>query len=121
MVKKQCIKSILLTFLSNARYIDYENPIEYLENQIAFFEKNPLFTYTDEVVSEPINQLLDCEIIANNIRDEFGYETPYRFDISLKKDDTTYNLPVINYGIKDGVCYIYSIQNKNQKVRTIMK
>ena len=122
--EEDSVKAILLTFLANARYQDYSNPIPYLERFLNFFEKSALSKYENLVISRPIPFLENSTICVNNRKDYFGYETPYRFDISLKVANTEYKLPIINYGISDGVCYIYSIQNKeknedNQIVRKI--
>lgn len=40
-----CIKNVLLTILSNARYIDYEKPIEYLYKVIGFLDDETLDNY----------------------------------------------------------------------------
>ncbi len=121
--EEDCVKTILLTFLANARYQDYTNPIPYLERYINFFKKSELSKYENSVISSPISFLENSIIYVTNRRDFFGYETPYRFDISLKVENSEYKLPIINYGISDGVCYIYAIQNKekNENSQTIKK
>ena len=112
--KYTCIKNVLLTILSNARYVDYEKPIEYLYKVIGFLEDETLDNYY--LMSNEIECLNNSKIILESNRDNFGYETTKIFNISLNKEDNKYNLPSINYAIKDNVCYIYSIQNKNQNI-----
>ena len=109
-----CIKNVLLTILSNARYVDYEKPIEYLYKVIAFLEDKTLDNYY--LISNEIECLNNSKIILESNKDDFGYETTKIFNISLNKEDNKYNLPSINYAIKDNVCYIYSIQNKNKNI-----
>lgn len=45
-------------------------------------------------------------------------ETPYCFKSYFEKDDSKYALPRISFGINNGVCYIYAIQNKDGKINT---
>ena len=45
-------------------------------------------------------------------------ETPYSFNSYFEKDDSKYALPRISFGINNGVCYIYAIQNKDSKMNT---
>lgn len=43
-------------------------------------------------------------------------ETPYCFKSKFVKDNYEYNLPRISFGIKDDICYIYAIQNKDKNI-----
>ena len=112
--KKNIIKNIILTIFSNARYIDYENPILYLNRYIEFFnDQNKLDNYITDIYL-----LEHSDIITKTKKEEYGYETPYYFETSLIKENQIYYLPNINYGISDDTCYIYSIQNKFQNQDT---
>lgn len=51
-------------------------------------------------------------------KQSFKQETPYCFNSYFAKEDLKYYLPRISFGIKDGVCYIYAIQNKSTKLNT---
>lgn len=108
------IKNVILTILSNARYEDYANPIQYLDRYIGFFNDKTLIQYHNTIISNPIETLENSIIVADNAKDIYGYETPYAFHVSIKNEDLEYNLPIINYGISDNTCYIYSIQNKKR-------
>ena len=112
--KEAIIKNIIQTILSNARYQDYENPIQYLEKYNNFFNDTTLTNYENTVIAESIPNLGNGSIVVNNEKDNYGYETPYSFNISIKNNDVEYNLPIINYGISGDTCYIYSIQNKKK-------
>ena len=112
--KRQVIKNIIITLLSNARYQDYENPIPFLERYSNFFDDNPLKKYDNTVVSDGLVSMQNGKIIVSNYKDVYIYETPYAFCISIQDEDCQYNLPIINYGISNGVCYVYSIQNKRR-------
>ena len=46
----------------------------------------------------------------------YRQETPYCFKSYFKKGDSKYALPRISFGISDGICYIYAIQNKDSKI-----
>lgn len=39
----------------------------------------------------------------------------------MKKEGSKYSLPRISYGISNGICYIYAIQNKDSKMNTDSK
>lgn len=106
------IKFVLITLFSNARYEDYENPVSFLEKYASFFNDSTLACYDNKVISKEIGLLDNSFIKVNNEKEFFGHETPYKFNISFIKDNKEYHLPTINYGISNGVCYIYSIQNK---------
>ncbi len=104
------IKNIILTILSNARYVDYENPVAYFRKVTCFFD-NPL----DVDSSTKEIEILDNSIIRySNSKEVFGYETPYCFKMNITNGEDSYNLPIINYGLDDNTCYIYSIQNKER-------
>ena len=112
--EENIIKNIILTILCNARYQDYENPVQYLKRYLDFFKDETLIKYNNTIIGKQINSLENGCIVANNEKDVYGYETPYAFHITIKNDDTEYNLPIINYGISGDTCYIYSIQNKKK-------
>lgn len=103
------IKCIIMTFFSNARYIDYEHPIEYINRYIDFFHNKVSDCFINNI------SLLDgSNIITNTKKDTFGYETPYYFETVVTNGDDRCYLPNISYGISGNTCYIYAIQNKNK-------
>lgn len=112
--EENIIKNVILTILSNARYKDYENPVQYLERYSKFFKDQTLKKYNNSVIGENIKSLGDVCIIASSTKEIYGFETPYAFCSSIRNHDMEYNLPVINYGISGDTCYIYSIQNKKR-------
>lgn len=64
------------------------------------------------------NELWDSNItISNNIQ-SLNQETPYVCEIKFNKEVdgqiVSFTLPRISYGINDGICYIYAVQNKNE-------
>ena len=117
--EESLIKNIILTIFSNARYIDYEKPIQYLNKYMKFFDDITLNNYDNKVITSEISSLENSTIVVNNIKDKYGYETPYAFDISIKNENTEYYLPTINYAICDDICYIYSVQNKKKNEENI--
>lgn len=112
--EENIIKNIILTVLTNARYQDYENPIPYLKRYLNFFKDETLTKYKNSIIGDEIENLENGYIVVNNTKDIYGYETPYAFHSTIRNNDTEYNLPIINYGISDDTCYIYSIQNKKK-------
>ena len=108
------IKNIILTIFSNARYVDYEQPIFYMNRYIDFFnDTNKLDNYI-----AGISLLVDSSIVTSTKKEEFGYETPYYFESALIKGNDKYYLPNISYGISNNKCYIYAIQNKHKNEDT---
>lgn len=118
--KEATIKAILLNFLSNARYEDFNDPISYIKRSIDFIKDKTLNNYKNKKISTEISNLNNSSIIANLKKDTFGYETPYRMDLSLILGEEKFHLPIINYGISNGICYIYSIQNKEPNEKTML-
>jgi len=104
--EEEIIKSIIIALFSNARYVDYENPIDFMNKYMDFFDEYTI----NNTISIPV--LGDSQIKTNTKKDIFGYETPYYYESYIEKDNNRYYLPNINYGISDNICYIYAIQNK---------
>lgn len=108
------IKNIILTILSNARYIDYEQPISYMNRYIDFFnDVNKLDNFIP-----CISLLFDSNILSSIEKEKYGYETPYCFETTIINGENKYYLPTINYGISNNKCYIYAIQNKQKNEDT---
>ena len=113
--KNNVVKSIILTIFSNARYVDYELPVSYMNRYIDFFyDTRVLDNYIDDIFL-----LLHSSIVTHTRKEEFGYETPYYFETFIINGSDKYYLPNINYGISNNKCYIYSIQNKHPHEDTI--
>ena len=88
---------------------DLEN---YIYKYINFMNDNILVNQTGEKNTELGNLKYSIE------KQSFQQETPYCFKSYFYKNDSRYALPRISFGIKDGVCYIYAIQNKDSKMNT---
>ncbi len=108
------IKDIVLTILSNARYVDYENPVVYMDRYINFFDN--YYSLNNEI--ENISLLENSNIITNTKKEKYGYETPYCFETIITNGSDKYYLPNINYGISNNTCYIYAVQNKHKNEDT---
>ena len=94
----------LVYLFSNLTFSDYENIEEYLKKNISFV-KNKIFS-DDEIIfleNRILMKVVPCYL-----------ETPYWFKIIISDGSNQYELPLISYGIYDGVCYIYAIQDKNK-------
>lgn len=114
-VEKNKIKLLISYLFVNATTEEFENPISLINKKISFLEDN-----TFEYLNEPMNiELFDCLQNSNlnikNVPQSVFMETPNKIEISLNKENTTYQLPSISYGITTTgdikECYIYSILN----------
>lgn len=125
---------LLNTYVNNAlkfyeleeNYYNIKLVLSYLFVNITMSEMTDLENY----VSKYINFINDI-----NLKDKSGektttlgnlkysiekqsiqQETPYSFKSYFEKDESKYALPRISFGICNGVCYIYAIQNKDSKI-----
>ena len=105
------IKTKIIYLFANATYSDLLNPINYLRKRINFILDKSLEgeTYYN------IETLFGCDIKTEIT--PYPHETPYCFKSYIVKDEK-YELPTISYGISDGICYIYAIQNYNKDIET---
>lgn len=105
------IKIFLTLLWSNATYEDFANPLLYIRKRIDFYQ-NKLFDFDSITYSDEINALDDSKIIINNSLQDIRQETPYVFKPIIEKEEYSYSLPHISYGISNGECYIYAIQKE---------
>ena len=105
------IKGYLIELFPNALYEDLSNPINFIKRTINFYQ-NPL-EFEELEYSNNIEDLCNSDIIVSNEKQDIRMETPYSFNCYIKRDEDIFYLPSISYGISDGVCYIYSVQNKH--------
>ena len=107
------IKCYLTNLWANALYEDFANPCLFIKKQIDFYQnkicKEDNFIYND---------LNDYQIKVEDKSQDIRMETPFVFKISFIKDNDTYQLPKISYGISNNICYIYAIQNEKNETLT---
>lgn len=103
--EEQIKKTISLLF-SNITYQDFDNGILFIQKHINFLQ-NSLQNKT----IENIEHLNYSDIIIENKTQSLMLETPYCFETTICQNDDKYKLPKISYGISNGKCYIYSVQN----------
>lgn len=113
------IKGYLIELWSNALYEDLSNPCNFVKKTINFY-KNPL-DFEELEYSNEIEELDNSNIIIYNKKQDIKLETPYSFTPCIKQGDEEFYLPSISYGISDGICYIYAIQNKYKIVTPFQK
>lgn len=116
--KKFIIDFILSSLWNNVTDTDLQNPIEYLENRINFLN-DPLYN------NEMNNIFINNVDFLNNSSIEYiikmnnpVLETPYSFCpyiVRNKDNNEVFELPKIHYGISNGKCYIYSVQNNKDR------
>ena len=99
-----------------------------LFSNISNEDMNDIELFLDKYISFLINSNLSNTEKIKFVNEEVGYlnskielqsinqETPYCFKSKFIKDNMEYNLPRISFGIKDNVCYIYAIQNKDKNI-----
>lgn len=102
---------IIATLFSNATYEDFENPILFLQKQIGFLNDKSINKLNFTFFSNELNSFINIK----NVPSKSYNETPFHIETTIKKDDSTYNLPNIYYGIYNDIAYIYAIQNIKQQ------
>lgn len=104
---KMIIKTIMTLLWSNATFDDFNNPIEFLNKRISFFDR--------KIKSKIIeSKILKSNILAKSVKSSIYSETPYMFTLTLTDNEEKFNLPNIYYGIENDRVFIYSIQNVKQ-------
>lgn len=105
------VKSILTYLWSNITSKEMLNVEKFLERRIAFFNSS--------FIEKTITKTCDLGIITGYVDvQSMLQETPFCFKSSFQNGDDVYSLPRISFGIDNGVCYIYAIQNKDCKLNT---
>lgn len=105
------IKGYLSLVWSNAIYEDFASPLMFLKKRIGFYQDKSL-KIEKEIYKDDVEQLYESNILIYSVPQDIRMETPNAFKIIIKKDNNSYELPSISYGIYNNECYIYAIQNK---------
>ena len=106
------IKTVLAYLWSNITNLEMPKIEDYLKRRVAFL--------CDDIFPGK-ETISDCElgIISGKVEKQIiKQETPYCFKSYFKRNEDIYYLPRISFGIQDGICYIYAIQNKDSKNNT---
>lgn len=104
---------ILATAFNNASFYDFQNPVNYLNKRIDFFNCPLFHKYHDKTtILENVDLLAGSNISVQVVKTSPVLETPYKFSPQIYRDDEVYHLPDIYYGISAGTCYIYAINSK---------
>lgn len=104
------IKKILAFLFSNITDKEMNNIEAYLKKYIDFYEDQTLKDQYGEKKTTLGN--LKYKIDTQS----FQQETPYCFKSYFDNETSKYALPRISFGISNGICYIYAIQNKDSKM-----
>lgn len=106
------IKKVLTYMWSNITDVEMKFLERYVEKYINFINDNSLKNKNG--IKMTSLGLLEYSVAKQSIKQE----TPYCFKAYFKDLDSgfLYALPRISFGISNGVCYIYAIQNKDSKV-----
>ena len=106
-----CIEKVLLALLwTNATIEDFENPCEFLERRIKFF--NMVIDEGEKYLG--YSSVLNGEIYTNISKDNTGQETPYSIKSKIKNCEEEYDLPSVRFGISDDTIYIYAVQSNKK-------
>lgn len=108
------IKIYLTLVWSNATYEDFANPLMYIKRRIEFYQ-NKLTDFNSQEYRKEIEILDNSKITVYNELQDLRQETPYVFKPVIQNDFNSFLLPRISYGISNGECYIYAIQNDKTK------
>ena len=103
-------KQIMTTVFSNASPQDFKNPISFLKRQIEFLKNGSLFGGKVEI---PLEEPFDGKTLVYGLNPQHSkMETPYSFQCEIRNEDQeVYHLPTVSFGIADGTCFIYAIQD----------
>lgn len=98
---------------------DILKKLVYLFSNLSFSDFNDIELYIKKNIDFVKNRMLEDKTIPfldNSIEiktQEYYQESPYCFKCSITDGTFKYELPIISYGISDGVCYIFAVQDKN--------
>lgn len=113
---------LMVNYLKDALWLkllpsDFSNIYAFLDREIAFLEDRTFDKY-DVVLNGYTNDnifdtYMDNIIVAKRDENSFWFETVNNmsFDLINREKKLVYYLPSIHYGIDNGKCYIYGIQN----------
>ena len=106
---KDNIKVILsFLFINITNYEMYDLEL-YVKKYINFMDDKILSNKSDNKNTNLGKLLYSVE------KQSIQQETPYCFKSKFVKDNEEYALPRISFGIKNNICYIYAVQNKDRK------
>ncbi len=101
-------KKLVLDLVVNATNFQLNNMEKYVEQKTKILQNQVQCGtfYIGNYCGIPIK----CEIKKN----QSNLEGPYRMDFDFTKDNITFKLPVVTFGIMDNICFIYAVQNKSR-------
>ena len=136
--KSEFYKNLIIYIYKCLNFCNLEESYDNIKLILSFvfvnitnLEMNDLNTYLNKYIN-----FLDDEVLSNKNgsknttlgllkyetnKQSIQQETPYCFKSYFEDNDSKYALPRISYGIDNGVCYIYAIQNKDSKINTDSK
>ena len=136
--KSEFYKNLIIYIYKCLKFCNLEENYDNIKLILSFvfvnitnLEMNDLNTYLNKYIN-----FLDDEVLSNKTgsknttlgllkyetnKQSIQQETPYCFKSYFEDNDSKYALPRISYGIDNGVCYIYAIQNKDSKINTDSK
>ena len=104
------VKRVIALLFADMSINDFNDPVLYVQRKIDFIDNKLL---EDKTIH---SDYFEGDIIIEI--NPYGKETPYSFDPIIVDDNDSYVLPIISYGISEGVCYIYAIQDYNEHEKT---
>ena len=104
------IKMLLSLLFVNITGKEMNDLESYLLKYINFID-DKILVYQNSSKKTELGDLYYCTDSQS-----YRQETPYCFKSCFKKGDSKYALPRISFGISNGICYIYAIQNKDSKI-----
>ena len=100
---------------------DFLNIYNFLDLQINFIKNDYLF---DDLLAiregfskdNMVDKYMDYDIVASKWNNTIWFETMtyMKLEIIDIKENLSYTLPYIHYGIDNNTCYIYGLQQKNK-------
>ena len=109
------MKRVIINLLANITESEMIDLNKFLDKYVNFINNDELFdnAYSTDYISEQIGLITGYSNIQT-----YHQETPYSFNSYFEKEidgkEARFYLPQISYGLENGVCHIYAIQNKNE-------
>ena len=113
------IKKILTLAFNNATYNDFLYPEEYLKTRINFLKEN--YEDSEKNLCSNVKLLNNSSIYYRITKQSLMLETPYKCQFRISDENNNYFSPSISFGISDGCCYIYALQNHKSETNNYLE
>jgi len=119
--RKVVVKELMAFLWVNATEEGFKNPIEQINQRIAFLKDNTFENKNKYIELGSIERLDDSVLSYKILEDSIFMETSnkicFRLTKKINEETLYYDFPSISYGIYNSEAYIYSIQKKIYNIK----